>query len=143
MDNKVSKILSDYETRISSIFINITKYDVMQRIVYDSIRRILYANDLFLSMIGYELYEVAGVNMTKFIYEDDVMHSSYTLNKNMNTPEGLDVLEDYYNRYVRKDGTIIFVNWIRGYNDKVNHIGSGQCIEVSEEEFNKNIPNML
>ena len=139
MDNQVSKILTDYENRIAAIFINITKYDVMPRIVYDSLGRILYANDLFLSIIGYELHEVAGVSMTKFIYEEDIVHSSYTLNKNMNTPEGLDVLDGYYNRYVRKDGTVAFIHWIRCYNDKINHIGSGQCVEVSEEEFNRNI----
>jgi len=137
MDNDVSKILSDYESRIAVIFINITKYDVMPRIVYDSLGRLLYANDLFLSMIGYDLSEIAGMDMTKFIYADDIFHSAYTLNKNMNTLDGLDVLEGYYNRYVHKDGSIVYIHWIRCYNDKGNHIGSGQCIQVSEDEFNK------
>lgn len=132
MDNtyNINILINQFEERIATVFINIARFDVLPRIVYDTQGRFVYANENFTDLLGYSLSDIAGRSIADFMVSEDQERSMSTLNE-----DGLVVLDNYYNRYWHKDGHIVYLHWLRCYNDKPMQIGSGQCTEISEEEY--------
>lgn len=123
--NEFIDLLNTVHAKVAESFINIAKYDYLPRCVWDFDSNFVYVNEDFASCFGYTSSEMSGQPFTKFIYHEDLNKSMdvYTHNT-MN--EGVTIIRDFSNRYVHKDGSIITVLWLKGFNDFNNRIGSGQ-----------------
>lgn len=104
---------------------NIVSTDALPRCVWDFNETFVLVNDAFAECFGYTRAEMEGHKFTEFIIEDDIEKSieEYTRNQEY---EYITIIDGFENRYKHKDGSIIHVKWLKGFNDFKNKIGSGQ-----------------
>ena len=114
--------------KIADAFINLAKYDAMPRCVWDFDENFVFVNEKFASCFGYTQEEMKGKPFTNFIFKEDIGKSIEIYTRNTNK-DSITVMEGFTNRYVHKDGSIVTVLWLKGFNDFENRIGSGQ-IEI-------------
>tara|TARA_R110000868_G_C10950556_1_gene767761 strand:- start:726 stop:1142 length:417 start_codon:yes stop_codon:yes gene_type:complete len=107
---------------------NMAKFDTLPRAIWDFSENFIYVNELFASKLGYSQEEMNGKPFVDFIYEDDINKSLEAYTTHLDT---VTVIEGFTNRYKHKDGRIMFVKWLKFFNDFDNKIGSGQ-VEISD-----------
>ena len=122
----IEKIESDRK-KVANSFMNITKYDMLPRCVWDFEETFLYVNGKFAQCFGYTSADMKGKPFSDFIYHEDINKSMEEYTRNQ-ADGNITMIEGFTNRYVCKDGSIVKVLW-HGFNDFENHIGSGQ-IEI-------------
>jgi len=122
----IEKIESDRK-KVANSFMNITKYDMLPRCVWDFEETFLYVNGKFAQCFGYTQDEMNGHKFKEFILPEDYGKSIEEYTRNLEN-ENITMIAGFTNRYVCKDGSIVTVLW-HGYNDFENHLGSGQ-IEI-------------
>lgn len=120
--------ISNQHKKVAQAFINITKYDMLPRCVWDFEETFIYVNEKFAKCFGYTQDEMNGHKFKEFILPEDYGKSidEYTRNQDKNN---VTMIAGFTNRYFHKDGSIVTVLWLKGFNDFENHIGSGQ-IEI-------------
>lgn len=129
-DNIVSQFIDKIESdkrKVANTFMNLAKYDMLPRCVWDWDANFIYVNEKFAQCFGYTASEMKGKPFSDFIHPEDVDKSmdEYTRNQADNN---VTMIEGFTNRYICKDGSVVTVRW-HGYNDFENLLGSGQ-IEI-------------
>ena len=117
--------VNELKIGVVSAIKNMTKYDALPRCVWDFNAHFVYVNDLFAACFGYTPTEMNGKPFSDFILSDDLDKSMDEYVKNIDN-QNVVVIDGFENRYRHKDGSIVNVKWIRGFNDFENKIGSGQ-----------------
>ena len=106
---------------------NMAKYDALPRCVWDFNAHFVYVNDLFAECFGYTQEEMNGKPFSDFILPEDINKSMDEYERNQAT-NNVTMIEGFTNRYKHKNGSIVNVTCIKGFNDFENKIGSGQII---------------
>lgn len=118
------------------LFINTVENSTMPRIVWDFDYTLVYVNDPFAHSLGYKKSEMIGRNFTEFLHEKS--HAKTMEFYENNTTTGVDKFRDYFNRYKHKEtGDVVWIHWLKGFNDNKFKLGSCECVVVSEDKVPK------
>lgn len=128
--NEFIDLLSATHKKVANIFINMTRFDAMPRCVWDFNSNFIYVNEDFAESFGYTPEEMKDQPFSKFIYSDDIDKSMEEYRRNLDD-ENITVIQNFTNRFVHKDGSILNVLWVKGFNDFENKLGSGQIRIIS------------
>ena len=123
------------KTDVVDLVFSICDLDVNPNCLWDFEGRFIYCNKLFADLLGYRRREIIGTEFVKLMHPGDVKRSIDVYDSN--TESGVNLVHNFYNRYYRKDGTVIFMCWLKGWNNSKFKIGGGQAKEVTESEYKK------
>ena len=87
----------------------------------------VYGNQHFADLLGYEKHEVYGLKFADAMYPPDAPRSIAEYERN--TREGKPMINDFPNRYITKQGNVIWLIWKVAYNGDKIPLGTGE-IEV-------------
>lgn len=139
MDNYIEFIdlIKNYKRSYLKKIMSIVDTDIMARVIWSFEGRFIYANNKFLNIIGYTLDELRALKFEDFIHPDDIDRSMNEYSNNMNSSE--DIFVDFYNRYITKQGKIVWLKWHKAINDVENGFGHGQVSLINEKEVPLNV----
>lgn len=108
---------------------NMVDYRQNPCVVWDYQGNFIYANKRFCKLLKYTLDEVLEVPFIHLIYKVHIERSfaEYNVNKAVG---GVTMIDGFYNRYYRKDGTLIWIKWHVAFNNKSLKMGSGEVSKV-------------
>ena len=109
---------------VSKLLRNVCDFDLMPRMVWDFDGNILYVNESFSRLLGYEQSEMIGKPFQPFIHPDSLEASLNVYFENIGN--GRSLMVDFDNSYIHKDGSEVKLRWLRGWNDEDLKMGSGQ-----------------
>jgi PAS domain S-box-containing protein len=109
---------------VSKLLRNVCDFDLMPRMVWDFDGNILYVNESFARLLGYEQSEMIGKPFQPFIHPDSLEASLNVYFENIGN--GRSLMVDFDNSYIHKDGSEVKLRWLRGWNDEDLKMGSGQ-----------------
>ncbi len=105
--------------------------DHLPRIVWDNNNIIIHANQKFLERLGYNFFDVVG---HRFMNDDGTSKfmTPSTLEKSIdvvyeNMKNGAVMTSGVVNEWYNKDKQPVKIEWLRGFNDSINGIGTAQC----------------
>ena len=113
--------------------------DEMPRLVWDGNTVILHANKAFLDALGYSYADVVGKKFfnddgtSDFISPDTIEGSIDVLIDNVTN--GVEWSKGIINKWFTKNGETRRIEWMVGFNDDYNNIGSAQCYILSAHEL--------
>ncbi len=94
------------------------------------IKRISAASEI---VLGYKPEELIGKNMFDFIYHEDAATTLKTVEEVMAGKKNA----NFYNRYVRKDGSLVYLEWTSRWNEQANmRYGIGRDVTAKVEAEN-------
>lgn len=105
---------------------NVCDFDYMPRAVWDFEGNFLYVNDKFAEILGYDRRDLMGKPFSDFLHPDDVEKSYDTYEENMEHDRHM--ISVFENRYIRRDGKVVTMEWQQAWNDPFLKVGSGQII---------------
>jgi len=115
--------------------IKLIDYTPMPCTMWDlEVGRFIYTNKPFLDILGYTLPELRALTFIDIIHPDDVEISMKIFRDNIANKRNMD--EPFYNRYITKDGEVVWLYWSKAINDYDKDFGIGHVTKVEE----KNVP---
>jgi len=99
-------------------------FSVLPRVVWDFDGKILYVNEAFSRLLGYDQADLIGKEFTEFIHPDTLEDSMNVYQENISN--GLSLMQDFDNSYIHRDGSEVKLRWLRGWNDEILKMGSGE-----------------
>lgn len=113
--------------------------DRLPRLIWNGETVMLYANEPFLEMTGYDLKDIQDKPFfNKDGTSDFIVAGSVKASKEVvktNAAGGIEMTTGIVNRWHHKDGHEITIEWIIGFNDYVSGIGSCQAILINDENI--------
>lgn len=108
-----------------------THTDNFPRLTWDNNFVIIAVNDKFLVELGYDKEDLIGEKIidekgeSKFIASKYIIDSIEVVTKNVKA--GIEMLEGIENEWYAKDGSLVEIEWFKGFNHPEFGIGSTQC----------------
>jgi len=82
--------------------------------VVNSDNQIVYVSDSCETLLGYRATELIGTSITNYVHPDDRVNTRASIVRVMNGKPHL----DFRNRYVRKDGRIVYILWSARWSEE-------------------------
>ncbi|MFK8328632.1 diguanylate cyclase domain-containing protein [Pseudomonas sp. BJa5] len=103
--------------------------------VVDRDNQIVFVSDACQALLGYRADELTGTPITDYIHPDDLAVTRASIVRVMNGQSHV----DFRNRYVRKDGSIVYILWAAFWSEEVGaRIGVARdvtALRQAEEEL--------
>lgn len=112
---------------------NTCKYDYLPSVIWDFEGRFVYCNEKFAKVLGYGRHELVDRYFVDLIHPSDVEASFAVYDRN--TKNGFALVTEFHNRYIHKDGSIIYIRWEKAWNDARLQLGSGQITRLNKIQY--------
>lgn len=103
--------------------------------VVDRDNQIVFVSDACEALLGYRADELIGTTITTYMHPDDLVATQASIIRVMNGHSHV----DFRNRYIRKDGGIVYILWAAFWSDEVGaRIGVARNVTAltqAEEEL--------
>ena len=87
----------------------------------------IYGNKKLADLLGYNQEDLVGMKFVDALHPKDVDRSIAEYERN--TSNGLSMINDFPNRYIKKNGDVIWVIWKAAHNDVKLGLGFGEVVE--------------
>jgi len=102
--------------------------------VVDADNQIVYVSDGCEALLGYRADELKGTPITRYVHPDDHAATRASIVRVMNGKPHL----DFRNRYIRKDGTIVYILWSARWSEEDGvRIGVARDVTALEQAESK------
>lgn len=137
MEDNIQNILDKFVDMFLGTIKVIVEQDVMPRAVWNFEGYFTYANKQFCDIVGYSLKELLDIPFSDLIYPDDLERAMESYKES--SLKDRDIISNFFCRYVKKDGSIIWTKWLKGVNRPHLNFGTCQIVQVLEKDIPEEI----
>lgn len=125
IDDKLIQEMVDRQYQLWRVLKLICDFDHLPRVIWDYEGNLIYVNKKFAKALGYTFSEMIGKPFANFVVEEDLENSINELEQNIEYGK---IMNQFVNKYYKKDRSIAELTWLIAFNDSELQIGSGQVI---------------